>query len=137
MKYEAAVKRVLNEFRIGKNYSGYDYILNGIHLMELDESSIGHITKTLYIDIASKHNTTSICVEKNIRTIIEIMWRNKTCNMELLIQIFGSEHLIYRPSNTRFFELLYHYVAGCNFEEKGEKCPYTGCKYCMYHRGCS
>ena len=131
MKYEAAVKHVLNEFGIGRNYAGYDYIIDGIHFMEMDENSIRHITKTLYIDIAKKHNTTSICVERNIRTTIEIMWRNGTKDAELMIRIFGSECQEQRPSNTIFFELLYEYVVGRGTDKCNEDCPCFKCRYCM------
>lgn len=131
MKYEAAVKHVLNEFGIGRNYAGYDYIIDGIHFMEMDESSIRHITKTLYIDIAKKHNTTSICVERNIRTTIEIMWRNGTKDAELMIRIFGSGCMDQRPSNTRFFELLYEYVVGHGTDKCSVDCPCFKCRYCM------
>ena len=131
MKYEAAIRSVLSEFKIGRNYAGYDYIIDGINLMEEDESSIAHITKTIYIDIANKHKTTNICVERNIRTTIENIWKNKNCNIELLIRIFGSDYLIYRPSNTKFFELLYHYVAACSREYAKKDCPHEGCEYCI------
>ncbi len=130
MKYEAAVKHVLNDFGIGRNYAGYDYIIDGIHLIQMDESSIRHITKTLYIDIARRHNTTSICVERNIRTTIEVMWRNGTKNTELMVKIFGSECLDQRPSNTRFFERLYEYVTVDEEKECSTDCPCFKCRHC-------
>lgn len=131
MKYDATVKYILSEFRIGKNYVGYDYIIDGIHIMEIDKSSISHITKTLYIDIANKYHTTSICVERSIRATIEIMWRNKACNLALLSRIFGKEYLSRRPTNTQFFELLYDYVESGVYEYRNVNCPFLGCGYCM------
>ncbi len=131
MDYELMAKHILYEFNVNKKYIAYDYIVYGIHLMENDEKCIRHITKTLYIDIANKYDTTSLCVERVIRTTIENIWKNKGDNMDLLIKIFGKEYLAYRPTNTRFFQLLYSYIKSYDLEERNIQCPFYGCGYCV------
>ena len=110
MLYEDTTKSVLHQLGIGKSYKGYNYILYGIHLISQDESRLYCITKVLYIDIAKEHHTSSICVEKNMRTIIEVIWRKTRENKQLILNIFGSRYASVKPSNKEFLELLYEYV---------------------------
>ncbi len=110
MAYSLSTKSVLHQFGIGKSYSGYDYILYGIELVSNDESYFHCINKILYVDIASKYYTSSTCVERNIRRVIEVIWKNIDRNASLITQIFGDRFLLERPSNKEFLQLLYEYV---------------------------
>lgn len=110
MKYQLTTKDVLHRLGIGKTYSGYDYILYGIGLISENEELLNGITKILYIDIAKEFQTTNICVEKNIRKAIEVIWKNAEENEQLITNIFGDKYLSRKPSNKVFFELLYEYV---------------------------
>ena len=114
MLYEDTAKSVLHQLGIGKSYKGYNYILYGIHLISQDESRLYCITKVLYIDIAKEHHTSSICVEKNMRTIIEVIWRKTRENKQLILNIFGSRYASVKPSNKEFLELLYEYIKSHN-----------------------
>ena len=130
MDYELMTKHILYEFNVSRRYIAYDYIVYGIHLMETDEKCIEHITKNLYLDIADKYHTTSICVERVIRTTIENIWRNQEDNKELIIKVFGEENLGYRPTNTMFFQMLFDYIATYASGCRAAECPFYGCSYC-------
>lgn len=130
MNYEAITKEILQNYKIGKKYMGYDYILYGIRLMDQGGGKIDHITKTLYLDIARKFKSDRGCVERCIRSTVELMWKRKGCNPELLLEIFGRGHMEYRPTNTDFFELLYDYIKKRSKKES-VRCPYVNCKYCV------
>ena len=134
MNYEAITKEILQNYKIGRKYIGYDYILYGIRLMDEEGGKIDHITKTLYLDIARKFKSNSKCVERCIRSTVELMWKRKGCNPELLLEIFGEGHKDYRPTNTDFFELLYDYIENRSQGEAQVRCPYSGCKYCVCMR---
>lgn len=110
MEYTISTKSVLHQFGIGKSYSGYDYILYGIELISNDESYFHCINKVLYVDIASKYHTTNACVERNIRKVIEVIWKDTAQNTSLITQIFGDRFVLERPSNKEFLQLLYEYV---------------------------
>ena len=97
--------------------------------MQMDKTCIKHITKTLYIDIARKFITTSLNVERGIRTTIEIIWRNNVYESSLLIKIFGDKYKYHRPTNTEFFELLFAYIE--SFDDNKIKCPFFGCDHCV------
>ena len=103
-------KSILHQLGIGKSYSGYDYILYAIELIEQNESVLTSITKILYIDIARKFHTSDTCVERNIRKVIEVIWKKSKTNKTLILKIFGSQYEVYKPSNKEFLELLYEYI---------------------------
>ncbi len=114
MLYEGITKSVLHQLGVGKSYKGYDYILHGINLISLDESLLHCITKVLYIDIAREYHTSSTCVERNMRKVIEVIWRDAEQNQKLITSIFGTRYSKAKPSNKEFLELLYEYVKSYN-----------------------
>lgn len=117
MKYELIARKVLRQFKIGKCYSGYDYIIHAIGLMFFDERFFHCLTKVLYATIAENYNTSPSCVEKNIRKVIQTIWNNP--NNEELIKIFFGPHYIHiKPSNKEFLGLLYEYAKSCNILEE-------------------
>jgi len=114
MEDKFTTKSVLRQLGIGKSYSGYDYILYAIELIEQDESILTGITKILYIDIAREFHTSDTCVERNIRKVIEVIWKYSETNNLLILKIFGSQFETNKPSNKEFLELLYEYVKSHN-----------------------
>ncbi len=118
MEYKITTKSVLHQLGISKSYSGYDYILYAFELIEQDENVLTGITKILYIEIARKFHTSHICVERNIRKVIEVIWKNHESNHTLLLKIFGCIFVESKPSNKEFLELLYAYIKSHNLFEK-------------------
>lgn len=110
MEERFTANSILHQLGIGKAYSGYDYILYAIQLMEQDESVLAGITKILYLDIAREFHTSDTCVERNIRKVIEIIWKHSETNNFLILKIFGSKFCTDKPSNKEFLELLYNYI---------------------------
>lgn len=110
MEDQLTTKSVLHQLGIGKSYSGYDYILYAVELIGQDESVLSGITKILYIDIAREFHTSDTCVERNIRKVIEVIWKHSEINNLLILKIFGSKFRVSKPSNKEFLELLYEYV---------------------------
>ena len=114
MSHEFTVKNILHQLGIGKSYKGYDYILHAMNMLLRDESLLDCVTKVLYMDIAEAYHTSSTCVERNIRKVIEVIWNRNRENMELIISIFGIRHLSTKPSNKEFLDLLYEYIRSYN-----------------------
>lgn len=110
MEERITTKSVLHQLGIGKSYSGYDYILYAIELIGQDEGVLSGITKILYIDIAREFHTSDICVERNIRKVIEVIWKHSETNALLILKIFGGTFKSTKPSNKEFLELLYDYI---------------------------
>ncbi len=108
------IKLILRKLGLKTTLCGYRYIVYGMMLLQKNPSYLDFITKTLYIDIAKKFQTSSVCVERAIRTAVSTIW--KTNNLKLLYAISGNE-FISRPSNKEFFGLFYRYLS----QEEEEK----------------
>ena len=117
MEYNMTAKSVLHQLGIGMSYSGYNYILYAIKLIEQDEELLTSITKILYIDIAKEFTTSQSCVERNIRKVIEVIWKKDDFNDVIIRKIFGQRYLTRKPSNKEFLELLYEYINSNNILE--------------------
>ncbi len=114
MEENITVRSILHQLGIGKSYSGYNYIMYAMDLLFSDSDFLNCITKILYVEIASKYQTSSTCVERNIRKVIEIIWKNVSENEQMITCIFGVRHLKTKPTNKEFLELLYEYVNSDN-----------------------
>lgn len=86
---EEEIKKVLRRFGVQASSRGYSYIAYGISLISEDVSGLEYITKGLYMDIAYRFNTSAACVERDIRSAVEDIW--KTEDSDLLTEICGGE----------------------------------------------
>lgn len=138
MKYKRYILDILYNLGVHKMYKGCEYILSGISFISENETSYSPVTKILYVEIAKEHDTSSLCVEKNIRSVIEIIWKQHA-NDALICKVFGSYYLSERPSNIEFLSLLYDYVKNADIQkvltdEVSPKftCPVSGseCEFC-------
>lgn len=95
-------------FRLGANnsYLGFLYVTHCITLVLENEEWLCRI-KVPYIDTAAEYNTTTKCVERDIRTLVEAIWENG--NRELLSELAGTE-LEQRPKNKAFIGIMADYV---------------------------
>lgn len=140
MEYEKQAIYILRQFGINGMYKGCDYIVSGVSFIHENISSYIPITKILYPDIAKQYNTSASCVEKNIRWVIETIWKNEN-NSKIIDDIFDTCNSSRRPSNLQFLLSLYRHI------ESGEHlkqiyylhkdnivytCPLTRerCKFC-------
>lgn len=86
MEYENVISAVLRYLGVGQSYQGYEYVVDGIRLVLEDSDRLKYITKSLYPDIAKKYHTSWNCVERNIRTVIDVIWRQD--NEKYLLEIW-------------------------------------------------
>ncbi len=86
------------------NSRGYLYIREAVLLALKDRDILMYVTKSLYPKIASKFNTTPICVEKAIRHAIGKSWKVASTmgNWPSM-----SER---RPTNSQYVSYLCEYV---------------------------
>lgn len=136
MDYRSCTTELLQNLGLKKMYKGCEYIISSMEYMHQNEKYYAPITKVLYVEIAKDFNTSSLCVEKNMRSMIRIIWE-KEDNKELLSEIFGCDNLEKRPSNLKFLTFLYQYIrrkielyqreTNCTFT-----CPLSGndCEFC-------
>lgn len=67
---------VLTDMGITANYVGFHYIVDAVCMVVEDPQYLLLVTKKLYPEIASRYHTTWKAVERNIRTVIDIVWDN-------------------------------------------------------------
>lgn len=101
------VERLIRCLGIGATYRGYRYLCYGIVLCLKDEDYLLAISKELYPMIAKKFNTTLSCVERDIRTVIQVCWDrgNKT-----YLQDIALHPLTCRPTTGQFLDIIVSYI---------------------------
>ena len=107
MDYKNDVRDLLLHLEVNRSYIGYEYVIYGVNLVINDRNCANYITKSLYLDIAKEYNTSWQQVERNIRTVVEAVWR--TDNMDLLKVVCGGK-VMKKPNNKEFFLMLSDFV---------------------------
>lgn len=137
MKYDAQILKLLHKLGIQKLYKGCEYIISCINFIATNESCFTPVTKVLYIEVAKQYNTSNICIEKNVRSIIKKIWSFSE-NNELIRNIFGEHYIENNPGNIEFLMLLYQYLKNENLALASPNkdytfiCPLSGdaCEFC-------
>ena len=102
------IRDIMRQLGIHKVYKGCRYIISSINFIAENEC-YDPVTKVLYIEVAKQYHTSALCVERNIRSVIEMIWEQRN-DEKLMCEIFGEHFLQRRPSNLEFLILLYEYV---------------------------
>ena len=140
MEYDKQATEILEQLGINSPYKGCDYIASGMSYIHENAASYMPITKILYEDIARQYNTSTSCVERNIRMVIEIIWKYEH-NRKMIDNIFDTYHSSRRPSNLQFLTSLYRHIDSGEHSKQvydmykdsiGFKCPLTErqCEFC-------
>ncbi|WP_343208119.1 sporulation initiation factor Spo0A C-terminal domain-containing protein [Anaerolentibacter hominis] len=98
---------LIRKLGIPATYRGYHFLAYSISLALEDENRLLFITKCLYPDVAKHFKTTVPCVERNLRTVIEVCWFRG--NRTFLEQIAGYP-LKTKPSTGEFIDILASYL---------------------------
>lgn len=104
------IHELLLSIGIPPNIYGYAYTAYAIELLLMDEEYQHYITKGLYVDIATKFNTTPSRVERAIRHAISVAWLHG--NINLINYIFKNcvrpDKSV--PTNSVFLSRLFYYI---------------------------
>ena len=103
----AAVRRLLLKLGATPRYIGFDYVIHAIILSLENSQYLLSVTKELYPDVARKYHTTIYSVERDIRTVITIIWKR---NPHLLSQIAGYP-LTKKPAVGEFIAIMREYLS--------------------------
>lgn len=105
-KEEREIRKVLYRLGVNNSYLGFRYMICCVRMV-LNEDELRYCVKIPYVDTASFYNTTPECVERDIRTLIDIIWSSG--DRELLETVAGSK-LSQRPGSKAFIGMLADYV---------------------------
>ena len=97
---------LIRSLGISGTYLGYYYLCTAVKLVLEDPGCLLMISKILYPKIALIHHTTPACVERDIRTVINLCWTRG--DRDRLCQIAGCR-LQRKPTNGEFIDLLVTY----------------------------
>lgn len=103
----AEIYDLLYQLGITANYYGFYYASYAVYLAMQQPERLLLITKFLYPDVAKKYKTNWKCVERNIRTVINISWKT---NRTLLIELAHGT-LLHKPTASQFIAILaFHFL---------------------------
>ncbi len=130
MKYSEETKNTLLQLGVNNIYVGYNYVVYAISYVIQDPCCLEYITKFLYPDIARHFHTSWRCVERNIRTVINLIW--KTENKWLLMDICGGKN-IDKPTNKEFLRLMANYIKSLHEHEIAVSNSDTDTEYNIFY----
>lgn len=99
---EQAIWALLHSLGITENYVGSSQLVYAVRLAQEKPERLASVTKELYPEVAKAFHTSWQCVERNIRTVIELAW-NLDAGRVLELEEFP---LSKRPRPTQFISLL-------------------------------
>ncbi|NLD20590.1 MAG: sporulation protein [Clostridiales bacterium] len=93
---------LLHSLGITANYAGFFYTSKAVSLAMEDMEYLLLVTKRLYPDMAAHFCTTANSIERGIRTVIDVAWKNSS---PLLCQM-ARKPLYKKPSASEFIAVL-------------------------------
>ena len=86
------------------NYTGFFQTAYAVELCRAEPERLLLVTKRVYPEVAKRCGTSCGAVERNIRTVSRVAWRN---NRRLLEQL-AHNPLPQKPCNAQFLTILLH-----------------------------
>ena len=96
------IHQILRNLGISSSYNGFPQTAYAIQLAIDDSDRLRLITKHIYPDVASYYSTTWSAVERNIRTVVTVAWKNDP----LLLEELAGARLSRKPTNSQFLSIL-------------------------------
>lgn len=111
---EKKTEMVLRMLGVNGAYIGYHYMVYALNRVVEDKMLLTYISKGLYVEIAKKFQTTTACVERDLRTVVQVIWNYG--DKEMLGEMAGKK-LDKRPGNSEFLDIVSGYL-GAAWEEE-------------------
>lgn len=102
-RQEQRIQKFFLDLGITPNLKGYGYLKEGVKMSLEDISLLSSITKKLYVDVASRYDTTSSGVERSIRHVIEKTWKQD--NGKTVKKILNYKG-VKKPTNSQFIAIF-------------------------------
>lgn len=97
---------LLSGLNLTRNYRGFNYAAYAVYLTAQDVTRIQLVTKWIYPDVAKHYGVEPSRVERNIRTLVSIIWDQDPNQFSRVTGI----NLQKKPTNARFIALLADYL---------------------------
>lgn len=107
MQCEREAANLFRRLGVNNSYVGFRYTAYGVARAALEPDLIVYISKGLYVEIAAHYQTSVECVERNIQTVVRVVWEHG--DRALLSEMFGRD-LVNKPRNGAFIDALAQYL---------------------------
>lgn len=102
-----AIEELPLQLGIKRTYKGYFFLIAALDLALSDQKNLLYMSKSIFPVIAHRYGTSYSCIERNIRTTINICWNSP--QREKLLEI-SPYPLQKAPSVTAFIDILYWHL---------------------------
>ena len=102
------VRELMERLGITLNYKGFYYAVYAVCLAVEKPERLLLVTKWLYPEVARYYETTVNAVERDIRTVVGIIWRE---NRKALEEIFRCR-ITAKPTVSQFLAMITSYLLG-------------------------
>ena len=103
---ELQTKVLLHWLGITHKYRGFYFTACAVSLCFRQPERVLLITKWLYPEVAKCYHTNCQNVERNIRTVVDAIWKHSPEKLEQI----AMRELKHRPSNSDFISILLMYI---------------------------
>ena len=102
---ESAIKTraLLYSLGVTECYKGFYYIISAMDLCFVQPQRLLLITKLIYPDVAHRYGVSWSSVERDIRTVGQVIWRRGRTRLEEL----AGAALSHRPCNAHLLSILF------------------------------
>ena len=97
-----AIYDLLYQLGVTANYTGFFHVDYAVALCEEQPDRLLLVTKWLYPEIAKQYGTNWKAVERNIRTVGDIIWREN----HVLLEELAHRRLEQKPRNAQLLAIL-------------------------------
>ncbi len=101
------IQKLLLRLGATPNYAGFHYVSYAVQLSLEQEQRLLCVTKFLYPDVARHYHTSWMAVERDMRTLIVVVWKT---NPHFLNELAGYT-LQKKPSPGQFLAILTGYLS--------------------------
>lgn len=100
-----SICQLLMRLGVTANYVSFQQTAYAVYLAVQDPDRLALVSKWLYPTVSARYHTTWSAVERNIRTVAKVAWKN---NPDLLCELAGHP-LDRRPKAAQFLSILAFY----------------------------
>lgn len=117
-QYEREAETLLRKLGANGSYVGFRYVVYGAIRAHQNPDLTTYICKGLYTEIAIHFHTTVSCAERNIRTLVNTIWK---CGNRLLLNEIFYRELTKKPTNAAFIDAVTQYTENLCYETEGNE----------------
>lgn len=93
---------IIRQLGVTSDYQGYFFVADAVRLAMNSKDKPIRMTKDIYPYLARKYTTTTLNIEQDIRTLIDVCWKT---NRKGMTEIAG-QPLICKPVNSEFIDMV-------------------------------